>query len=229
MNIWDFPIYDPTYAGKLVGISPGRVKRWLEGYEYKYHVGSDSELRSGEKKPVVKRTIDTPYATFLDLIDLLFVKQFLDYGISLQKLRLAFDEASKIFGGHHFAQRKFFNSGKNIYMKVKGKSDAMLELLSDGQWVIANIIEELSYKIEFDIPTEFAKKWYPFGPDGLIVLDPGVSFGNPTIVGKRISTFNIYDLYLGENQNTEKVCDWFNIKDREVDAAVKFELSLKAA
>ena len=120
MNIWDYPIYDPTYAGRLVGISTGRVKRWLEGYEYKYHISTGSEVRTGEKEPIVKRTTSTPYATFLDLIDLLFIKQFLDHGISLQKLRLAFDEAEKIFGDHHFAQRKFFTSGDNIYLKVKG-------------------------------------------------------------------------------------------------------------
>lgn len=231
MSYWDIPMYNPTYVGRLVNLSTGRVKRWLKGYNYTYSVGNENEIREGHKDPIITRVeSDYPtYASFLDLIDLLFVNKFLNYGISLQRIRKALDEANNILGGHHFAQRNFFTDGKNIYLQVKDEADALLELLSGGQWVIEQFIKELSYQIKFDEPTGFAKQWYPFGKNGLIVLDPKFSFGEPTIVGKGISTANVYDLYMGESKRINKVCSWLSLKEPEVQAAVSFETKLKAA
>ena len=231
MNVWEIPIYNPTYAGHLVNLSIGRVKRWLQGYEYAYQTGPDNKKKLGHKGPVISRSeSDLPtYASFLDLIDLLFVKQFLKHGISLQKIRKALNEAENLLCGHHFAQRNFFTDGNKIYMKIKDKADALLELLSGGHWVIADFIIDLSYQIDFDEPTGFAKRWFPFGTDGLIVLDPAISFGNPTIIGKNISTENVYDFYLGEDKNTNEVCNWLNLNPDEVNAAINFETRLKAA
>ena len=231
MHAWDIPMYDATIVGRLVGLSRGRVSRWLRGYNYTYSVGSSNELKSGHKDPVVKRVRDEEsiFASFLDLIDLLFVKKFLDYGVSLQRIRKALNEAETLIGGHHFAQRNFFTDGKNIYLQVKDNADALLELLSGGQWVIAPIIKQLAHQIEFDQPTGYAKKWYPLGPNGLIVLDPRITFGKPSIVDRGTATTNIYDLYIGEDENVDNVCSWMNLNTQEVDAAVKFERQLAAA
>jgi hypothetical protein len=49
----DVPMYSPAMASRLVGLEPSRVRRWLQGYEYTYQ-----------------------HASFVDLIDLLFVKKF---------------------------------------------------------------------------------------------------------------------------------------------------------
>jgi hypothetical protein len=197
----DLPMYTPALAGRLVGIAPGRVKRWLQGYEYTYLAHENFVI--GKKEPVVHRSKSEfpSYATFLDLIDLLFVKQFLSKGISLQKTRKALLEAESLVGGHHFAQRSFFTDGKNIYIKVKEQGNAILELLSGGQWVIAEIIEQLAEQIEFDSPSGLATQWYPLGKNVPVVIDPKISFGRPSIVGHGTITSNIYDLYLAENAN----------------------------
>ncbi|MCH7827213.1 MAG: DUF433 domain-containing protein [Bacteroidetes bacterium] len=231
LNYWDIPMYNPTFVGRLVNLSTGRVKRWLEGYNYTYSVGHKNEIREGHKGPIITRVeSDQPnYASFLDLIDLLFVNKFLNYGISLQRIRKALDEANNILGGHHFAQRNFFTDGKNIYLQVKEEADALLELLSNGQWVIERFIKELSHQIKFDEPTGFAKQWYPFGKNGLIVVDPKFSFGEPIIVGKGITTANVYDLYMGERRRINNVCSWLSLEEQEVKAAVSFETKLKAA
>jgi uncharacterized protein (DUF433 family) len=230
MNVWDIPIYNPAYAGKLVNLSPGRVKRWLQGYNYSY-ISGEINIITGHKGPVIKRPeTELPnYATFLDLIDLLFVKQFLNYGISLQRIRKALNEAEQLIGGNHFAQRSFFTDGKNIYMQVKNYADALLELLSSGHWVISEFIKELAHQIDFDEPSGFARRWFPLGPEGLVVLDPKISFGKPTIIGKNIPTASIFDFYLGERNRVNKVCEWLNISKEEVYAAINFESNLIAA
>jgi uncharacterized protein (DUF433 family) len=233
MLAWDIPMYTVATVGRFVKLHPDRVRRWLHGYDYFYSAGADGETRYGHKEPVVIRgqAAASQYVPFLDLIDLLFVKKFLEHGISLQRVRKALHEAEELIGGHHFAQNKFFTDGKKIYLEIKGKeqhADALLELLSGGQWVIAQVIKQLAQQIEFDRPTGFARRWYPLGPNGLVVLDPSISFGRPTIRERGVPTANVYDLYLGERENIESVCSWMNLDKKEVKAAVDFEIQLAA-
>ena len=87
LNQLDEPMYPAAEAARFVGLSAVRVRRWLKGYEYDY----DSIRR--KQRPVIKLkgTIGTSYASFLDLVDLLFAKRFIEHGVSLQKLRKALD------------------------------------------------------------------------------------------------------------------------------------------
>lgn len=223
MYVWDIPRYSPTEAGRIVGLSVGRVRRWLLGYQY------ETSGSIGRQGPVVARTENSSYASFLDLIDLLFVKRFLEYGFSLQKIRKALAEAREIVDGHHFAQRSFMTDGENIYLKVvESAADNMLQLFTGGQWVIAPFIKSLAKQIDFDDDTGFADKWYPNGKNGRIVLDPRIAFGAPTITGKGIRTSNVYDFYRGENDNVDVTSSWMNVSPVDVRASVKFEESMAA-
>jgi uncharacterized protein (DUF433 family) len=222
---WDVPAYTAAEAGRLVGLRPERIRRWLQGYEYNYH--GDRRIR---QEPVIHRGVnDAPYATFLDLIDLLFVKKFLDQHISLQKLRRALTEADALIGGHHFAQRSFFTDGRNIYLQVKEQTGALLELLSGGQWVIAPVIKQLATEIKFHKGTGFAEQWYPLGPSSHVVIDPRISFGAPSVVSRGVETANVFDLYIAERKRVEVVCDWMELEKDEVKDAVRFEEQLAAA
>jgi hypothetical protein len=150
LGLLNAPLYNEAFASRLSDLSKGRVHRWLRGYNYTYSPRHDGQLRTAHMAPIVARpqTPSESYASFLDLIDLLFVKRFLDYGISLQKIRKALAEAERLVGGHHFAQRSFFTDGRNIYLQVRDDAEALLELLSNGQWVIAPLIKELAHRSE---------------------------------------------------------------------------------
>ena len=209
-------LYRPSYAvaeaSRLAGLTEGRVRRWLRGYEYSY---GDS-VRG--QPPVVRRgETESSYASFLDLVDLLFVKRFLDHGVSLQKVRRALDEARQILGTQHFARQTFFTDGGSV-----------LELMSGGQWVIAPVIRELARQIEFEAPEGLASRWYPLGRKRPVVLDPMVSFGAPSIAGRGVKTINIHDLFVAENERFEPVRAWWGLTDAEIQAAVDFEHRLAA-
>jgi uncharacterized protein (DUF433 family) len=228
-EVWDVPLYSPALAGRLVGLRAERVRRWLFGYQYAYDV--HGEKRRGKKGPVVKRRVgvDARYATFLDLIDLLFVKKFLDEGVTLQRVRRALDEARDVLDSRHFAHRQFFTDGREIYLQMKGQAEALLQLMSHGQWVIAPVIQEVAARIEFDDPTGFARRWYPLGREGLVVLDPEISFGAPTILEKGVETAAVYDLFVAEHEHVDAVCSWMKLRRDEVESAIRFESQLKAA
>lgn len=84
-------------TSRLAGLSSGPVRRWLRGDQYTYGAAVRCQL------PVVHgHQVLSSYASFLDVVDLLFVKRFLDHGLSLQNVRRVLDEAREILGSRHF-------------------------------------------------------------------------------------------------------------------------------
>ena len=219
------PIYPVYQTNRLVGISRWTVTRYLRGYEYKYLVGGTSH--EGHQPPVVNPDEGSVYASFLDLVDLLYVKEFLSRGFSLYFLRQALAEARERLGTPHFARSVFYTSGDQIVLKLP-KDGNLIALMTGGQLTIQEITERLSTRLDFENATEYglAQRWYPNGKKGHIVIDPRVSFGQPTLIGYSTSTNNIYDLYLGENKKVEPVSGWFNIPAHQIRTAVQFEHNL---
>lgn len=231
-DILDTPMYATSLVGHLTKLNPNRVRRWLQGYQY-YIPRERGEKLTIKQKPLVRRkgAAETIYASFLDIIDLLFIKEFIKEGVSIQKLRKAFDEARKLTNKHHFAHSIFFTRGKKIYMQVKDNDSGLVELFTNGQWVIEPVIKQYAKRIDFDSVTKYAKRWRPAEGNNEIVIDPNISFGSPTVKGRGIKTNTIYDLYLAEGERVEPVTSWFKLDASEVKAAIKFErwLAKKAA
>jgi len=227
-TILDQPMYYPAFASKLVRLSTGRIKRWLQGYEFNYRQEKSGQVVYGTSDPVIHRKkIELPeYASFLELIDLLFVKQFLEHGFSLQKIRVALNELYRLTGENHFAHNKFFVFQKSLYVN---NDNEIIDLLTGGQKAIEKFIKSLGSQLDFHSVSGFPVRWYPLGKEKQIVLDPDISFGRPTVLGTGINTETIYNMYLGENQNIKKVGFWLNLKETQTIAAIEFESDLKAA
>lgn len=225
-TLLDRPTYNASQAGRLADLKPDRVRRWLRGYSYSHAGGVHRQ------EPVIRRSgqrTTAKYASFLELVDLLFVKEFLNEGISLQQLRRALSEAADLLGVTHFARQVFFTEGRRIHLEVGQKGGkALLQLLSGGQWVIAPVILELAKRIDFEETSQLATRWYPRGQTGRIVVDPAIAFGQPTIAGHGIATANVFDLYQAEGGDIDAVCSWWGLSRDEAEAAVEFERGLAA-
>ncbi|MBU2518071.1 MAG: DUF433 domain-containing protein [Proteobacteria bacterium] len=224
LEILDTPMYATSLAAHLTKLNPNRVRRWLQGYQYQLPNGRGEKVTI-KQKPLVRRkgAADTIYASFLDVIDLLFIKEFIREGFSIQKLRKAFNEAQKLTNKHHFAHSIFFTRGNKIYMQVKDNDSGLVELFTNGQWVIEPVIKQYAKRIDFDRVTNYAKRWRPVEGNNQIVIDPKISFGSPIIKGRGITTNTVYDLYLAEGEKIDPVTSWYGLDKSEVKAAVDFE------
>ena len=71
-------MYSQAMASRLVGLGSSRVRRWLHGYEYTYAPKTSAAKNRRRQSPLVRRrgALGSKYASFVDLIDLLFVKKF---------------------------------------------------------------------------------------------------------------------------------------------------------
>ncbi len=225
LNSLSAPAYPISVTSRLTGITRWSVSRYLRGYEYK---STKEDIYKRHKPPIVDQTEkDSTYASFLDLIDLLIVKEFLKRGFTLQYLRQALAEAKRYLGTPHFARSEFYTGTAQIILKLP-QDGALVALMTGGQYAIPEIAKKLSEKLEFEDVTGygFARRWYPYKDNRSIVIDPLISFGRPAIAGYGVSTSNIYDLYLGENKNLTTVSQWFDIPAPEIMTAVRFEHSL---
>lgn len=229
LNILDAPAYSVAEVSRLVNMKPWTVRRYLRGYEYDYEY-TDGAHRT-KQPPVVKsnKQYQEPYASFLDLVDLLFVDVLLKRGYGLPTIRKALDEVRERLGTPHFGQSVFFASGnEHIMWKSSKYNRDIIALQSGGQMAIPEIVELLDDKLDFEEVTDygFANRYFPKGAQDYIVIDPEIAFGRPVLKNRGVPTNNIYDLYLGEQEKIEPVSAWFNIPAPEIKAAVSFEQSL---
>ncbi len=221
------PAYPIAEASRLVRLSSGQIRRWLRGYEFDYLTKGPPQIRHSQKPPVVPGTArETPFASFLDLIDLILVREFLQEGFTLQQLRLIFAEAKEILEIDHLAYETFFTIGRSVFLETSAKS--MVALSTGGQLAIDEFIRSLGHQIEFDEETKLAVRWYPLHPDRNVVVDPTISFGHPVISGRRVTTSNIYDFYQAEHGDIDVICDWMDVEQVKVKSAIDFELQLAA-
>ena len=199
---WEAAVYEAAEVGRWVGLKPSRVRRWLR-------MGTCGRRST--------------HASFLDLIDVLFVTPFLARGLRLRQLRAALDEAGHLLGVDHYASRDFFTDGHGVFLRTRTYGDAMLRLLSDGQWTAAADIVHIAASIEFDAGSGAAERWYPCGMDGLVVIDPCLIGGRPSVDGRAVPTAEVHAAFVDDGRSVAAACTRLGLDAGEVEAAVLFE------
>ncbi len=130
-------IYTIAEAARLCGLSTGRVRRWVRGYSFR----RGEDIRSSP--PVVRtpRQIsekNTVGLDFLDLIEIRYVKAFVEAGVSWHVLRAAHGRASEMLRvDRPFATEKFFTDGQTILTQIA--EPAFLDLDGKSARLFPNI------------------------------------------------------------------------------------------
>jgi uncharacterized protein (DUF433 family) len=222
-------VYTHREAAMLAGIRPERVARWVRGYRFKGRAGqpsasapifeSDWEIQPGA--PVT--------LSFLDLVEMLFVKAFLDEGVSMPTIRKAALEGARLFQVKHpFCVKRFETDGRTIFASIEKEAhDERLVDLARKQAVFKQVIRPLLHKLRFDVKG-FAASWWPRGESFPVVLDPARSFGAPIVAKRGIPTRILAGPVLAGDP-VEFVARMYRATVREVESAVAFEQEMAAA
>jgi DNA-binding transcriptional MerR regulator len=230
-------LYEARYtiveAARFVGLTSSRVRRWLRGYHYRWT--ADGIVKACRQEPIVMHRDETEESivgvSFLDLIELFSVKSFIEKGFTLQRIRAAVAEAEALLEQDHpFARRSFFVDSQEIYLQaVEKRPEGLLQLFSDGQLAIADVVRHKAQQITFDATSGLPLDWWPLGREKEIVLCPSIAYGAPALASRSIKTVNVHDMFLAEHGAIEPVCSWFGISSTQVHSAVEFEQQLKTA
>lgn len=227
-------IYTPDEAATLLKAPAAEVRRWAFGY---------TRRRGGsrvEYQPLIEAELPEIEGecalTFIELVELMFIKGFRKAGAPWHAIREAAAVAARLFETEHpFALRQFFADPTGVCAQLKEADDgeSLVNLAGNGQHVFGDIIRPYRGQLEFD-PQEVPTRWWPTGKEGRVVVDPAVSFGRPIVAEAGIPTRALAEAFEAERRtNPETALDrvsWlFKVPTRHVQSATRFEQWLKAA
>ncbi|MFL2778484.1 MAG: hypothetical protein ACJZ88_03880 [Paracoccus marcusii] len=219
-------LYTAPEAARLLKASPATVRRWLEGHSY---------IRAGERhvadplwRPRLGKVDDQLSLTFRDLIELRFVKAFVDQGLSLQAVRACLSLAREcVQADQPFSTGRFRTDGKTIFLQgIAGSNDPELIDLRKKQYAFKSVIER-TFK-DLDIEADEVLRWRPFNGKVSIVVDPERSFGQPVATTSGVPTAALADAVRAEG-SVARAAALYEVDKAVVADAVKFQEGLDAA
>lgn len=228
--------YTPVEAARLLQIPSSKVRRWAAGYEFK----DGRQLRFSE--PIIRREISDDAGflelTFLDVIEMLFIKRFLSQGVTLHMIRLASRRAADLYETTHpFCDKKFQTDGFTIFARLNDSSmakrdafsptDERLIDLKDGQHVFNLIVSPYLRQFVYDPQTDVVGQWWPLGRERSVVVNPNLSFGTPVVRDYGVPT-KVLARAAKCGQKLDEVATWYQMPVETVMDAVAFEHDLTA-
>jgi uncharacterized protein (DUF433 family) len=206
-------LYSIPDAARIIKSTAGNVRRLID---------SDHSAGNGRFDPQ-GRTV-----TFLELMELQFIKLFRDEGVGLDTIRKAAKTAARQFGtSYPFAVHRFDTDGRTVFATLLSgeKQSAVIEDLRHGQYVFETIVRPFFKKLEYG--ADLAIRFWPMGIKDRVVLDPERQFGKPIDNETAVPTAALYRA-VKAGEDPVAVAKWFEVPLAAVRAAVTFEDSLTA-
>lgn len=218
-----YGLYSIPAAAKLLGAKSGQLRRWAFGYErrgQKYDAAINAALGEIGGEQVL---------TFLDLVELMFIRGLRASGQSFPRIHEAHRVLSRLLETEHpFALRRGFSDPAGIYalLERQDQGDLLVELKGAGQIAMWPALQKYLQQLDFNLD-DVAERWHPAGRATPVVVDPRISFGAPVIEGTRIETAVVADLYQGE-ESVDELAWLYDLEPAQIRAAVEFENTLAA-
>lgn len=217
--------YTVPEAARLLKIRPLNIRRWLGGYGY-----------TKDDKTVTMPRLWTPELPgdahhielgFRDLIELRFIKGFIEAGVSVKTIRHCLDVAREVAGDDRpFSTQQFRTDGRKIYLEgLRRTGEEELLDLKYRQYVIKKMIDR-TFR-DLDISGDIVSRWRPFDGKQSIVIDPQRAFGQPVASAYGVPTVVLSQAVEAEG-SIERVTQLYDVSASAVRDAVRFEHSLAA-
>jgi uncharacterized protein (DUF433 family) len=199
------PAYQISEAAEYAQISPATVIAW--------HKIEAALLRERDKRAAL---------SYMQLIEVAVVAAFRKAGVQMKYIRAARAYAAQEFKSEYpFAEYRFKENGKRLFLdsgQVDLKDNTVLRADQHGQLAWQSVIGRLN---EFDYEDAgIVLRWHVTGPGSLIIIDPRISFGAPTVKGT--PTWIIRGRH-DAGESDSDIAEDFGIAKGEVKEALKFE------
>lgn len=223
---YDLGSYTAPQAARLLRTPVRNVRRWMSGYE---HGPAGSKRFSPPLWTSQLDMIDEHLEIgFRDLIELRFVKAFVDAGVGLLAIRNCLLRARECVQDERpFSTQRFRTDGRTIFLETFEDTDEpkLLDLKS-RQYVFKRVFED-SFK-DLDLEDDAVARWRPYKGKQSIVIDPERSFGQPVVSAYGVPTEVLSDAVKAEG-SVSRVSRLFEVTASAVRDAVDFERGLQAA
>jgi uncharacterized protein (DUF433 family) len=223
LNLIDKGIFTIPIAAELVGAPINLVRIWVDGHKGKQSPIIDNELGRVDGKLAI---------SFTNLMELQFVAFFSKAGVQLRNIRAIMHDVRRILvHPHPFATHTVFQTdGRKIVARIAKENgvESIYDLKTKNYEMKEIVLKSLMCDVVYD-PAGNASIWYPrrdVAPN--VIINPKRSFGRPILRDSEIPTSTIAKAFAAE-KNAKMVSALFEIPERRVREAVKFETALRAA
>jgi uncharacterized protein (DUF433 family) len=213
------PLYSYAEADSLAGASRGTARRWLTGYAY-----VRPEDARVARPPITPDHEDRDGVTFLDLVEVITIDRLKRAGFSLPRIRTIVRNCQQVLGvPRPLTSLRFKIDGREIFVD---RGTMLLEVgKRKGQQVWTEALEPFLH--DLDHAHDIARRWWPLGHDGGVLVDPDYGFGLPVVTGSGVRTEIILEQFQAGESLAQVAAD-FHLAPEQVEQAVRFE-SLRAA
>ncbi len=213
------PVYGTSQAARLLGLPPGTVRRWVDGY-----------ARAGIRHAPVIREDPTgdDLLTWGEFVEVGYLREYRRRQVSLQYLRPVIERLRRRLGVRYpLAHARPFVADRQLVLAVQEEVGLVPELRlitvgADEQLLLTPPAAAFFEKVEFDHgPRGAAERLFPMGRHARVVLDPDRGFGAPT-VAHGVRTDVLAELVAAGEPSTS-IAAAYDVPVEDVQAAVAYE------
>ena len=209
------PMYSFSEAGHLAHVSASTVRNWLHGYTAQY----------GEVQPLFKAPLEIgAMVSFLRLVEIVVAGNFRKAeGVSFQTVRRAYDNTRNQWNlDYPFAHLRLQALGGHIVQRLRserpGRSVQALD--KPQQWTLPGLVLEMVHQLDYD-ELDLASRWYPVGKMVPIVVDPRISAGLPTVLGRGVTITVIHNRFKA-GQRLKFIAQDFDLEPNIIEEAIRY-------
>ena len=218
-DLLDRPIYGLAQVDRLLGLSPGTARRWMDGYR-----------RAGKDYPPVVRVEPTgeEVVTWGEFVEARLLSEYRDAGVPLIRMRPAIDRLREQFHPRYplAHSRPFLDvHGRELVLRAQEDvgldRELLLVIVRNEQIVLSQPAEQFIQSAEFDRKTQVVERLRPVADIREVVMDPLRQFGEPVVRSVRTDVI-AEQVRVGET--IDGIAELYDLDRHLVEAAVRYEL-----
>ena len=214
------PLYGFSQVDDLLRLPAGTARRWINGYERRGH----------RYLPVVReQSTGSELVTWGEFVETKLLAAYRDKGVAMLRMRPAVERLREVLKTPYpLAGTRLNVVNRELVARVQdevGLAEPLrLVVVRSGQLVWATAVEQFIEEVEWGSTGDEdlgVTRVRPFGSSSPVVIDPTVSFGEPSVRSIRTSVV-AEEFRAGET--FESVAESFGLSILEVSAAIRFEM-----
>ena len=169
----------------------------------------------------------TPVLSFTNLVEAYVLASLRrKHRIKMRKIRLALSYLEGELGSEHpLATERLESAGGSLFIRKYGQ---LIDLPESGQTAIEEVLRPYLRRIEHDT-AGLAERFYPvrrtadaFSPK-VVVIDPEISFGRPTIAGRGVSVAILVDRFAA-GESMADLAEDYDLTLQQIEEAIRYGL-----
>ena len=216
------PLYGVAQVDRLLGLTSGTARRWLEGYRREDRV----------YPPVIRpRAIGTDVVTWGEFVETRLLSEYRNAGVPVLRMRPAIERLREDLGTDYpLAHAQPFVSGRELVLEVQNdvglERQLCLVVIRNNQIVLTQPAQKFVQSVEFstDQSTDgggIVERLYPLTGVKSVVVDPLRQFGEPVV--RSVPTEVIAE-QMRAGDSMEMIAEIYDLTRQQVESAVRYEL-----